>query len=388
MKKLLKKIFILLQLMILYFFNFIFSFNSKLQYSFIIGVNEIANFTYDLNKVFKEESISVNFSTSKFYNSNKYNYSLSIRNMYLLYIAKLFYGPYLLAKLSNQSDVFIYLWYTGFCIDREIDYKFLKNKNKKIVCIFLGSDIRSHKLRLDFHNKNMLDTGSNYLPQSINKFANEQRVIKVAKDADKYADLIFNHPKDHISYLKSEQLLMPYMFQLEKMYRNPDKFRSIEIIKVVHASSNPIGKGTPVIRAAIKKLKVEGYKFEYMELMNTPNKKVLEILQNSHILINELYAFVPGVLAIEGMGNSCATITSAEYDGFPEGAEKAWLRTRYWEVYDHLKYFLNNTEKMETYATNGYEFVKNNYTEEKVKLFYINTFYEHKIINDKNIFQK
>lgn len=386
MKKTLKKIFILIQIMILYFFNFIFKINSKIKYSLIIGVNEIANFTHDLNKVFKKESISVNLATNKLYENNKYDYLVSVDNKYLFFIIKLLYGPYLLAKLSNQSNIFIYLWWTGFCIDREIDYKFLKRKNKKIVCIFLGSDIRSHHLTIDFHNKNLLDSGSNYTAESNNQLKNEQRVIKVANDADKYADLIFNYPKDQMSYLKSEQLLMPYMYESKKMCRKKDKFKNIGIIKIVHAPSNPIAKGTPLVRAAIKKLTLEGYEFEYTELTNTPNKKVLEILQDAHILINEFYAYIPGVLAIEGMGNFCATITSAEYDGFPEGAKNAWFQTKYWKVYDNLKYLLDNTNKMEEYANNGYEFVKNNYTEEKVKEFYINTFYKHKIIDDKNIF--
>ena len=234
----------------------------------------------------------------------------------------------------------------------------------------------------------MLDSGSNYGIDNKRNLLNEQRVLKVARDADKYADLIFNHPKDQMSYLKSEQLLMPYMFELNKMSHNEKKFSNLDIIKIVHAPSNPIIKGTPLVRAAIKKLTLEGYKLEYIELTNMPNKKVLEILQNTHILINEFYAFVPGVLAIEGMGNFCATITSAEYDGYPEGAENAWFQTKYWEIYDNLKYLLDNPNKIKEYAQNGYNFVKNNFTEDKVRNFYINTFYEHKIIDDKSILQK
>ncbi len=382
MKQFIIKLFTVLQLVILYFFNMLFKINSKIQCTFIIGVDEIANITHDLKEVFKENSISVNFSMNKFYKDNKYDYYLPISNQYLSFFLRIFYGPYLLAKLSNQSKIFIYLWHTGFCLDREIDYRFLKNKNKKIVCIFLGSDIRSHTLTIDFHNKDMLDSGSNYGINNKRNLLNEQRVIKVAHDADKYANLIFNHPKDQMSYLKSKQLLMPYMYELNKMSYNETKFANLDIIKIVHAPSNPIIKGTPLVRAAIKKLSLEGYKFEYIELTNMPNKKVLEILQDAHILINEFYAFVPGVLAIEGMGNLCATITSAEYDGFPDGAQKAWLQTRYWEVYDNIKYLLDNPDKIKEYAEYGYEFVKNNYTEKKVKEFYLDTFRRYEILND------
>ena len=369
------------QVVILIFFNFIFSISPKLNYTFVIGVDEIANITRDLSSVFHKDSLSVNFFTNKFYKNNRYDYSIPIESKYLSYVVKLFYGPYLLAKLSNKANVFIYLWHTGFCVDREMDYKFLKYKNKKIISIFLGSDIRSHKLTIDFHNKNMLDTASNYLLQDENQLENERRVVKVARDADKYSDLIFNYTKDQMSYLKSPQLVMPYMYQLDKMHCNKNKFKNIDIIKIVHAPSNPVGKGTPLVRATIKKLTIEGYRIEYLELINTQNKNVLNALQEAHILLNEFYAFIPGVLSIEGMANYCATITSAEYNNFPRGAEHAWLKTRYWEIYDNLKYLLDNPEKIIYYADNGYEYVKNHYTEERVKSFYMDVFYENKIID-------
>ena len=94
---------------------------------------------FSLKSIFKDQAISVDLSVNKFYAKNKYDYAIKSKNKYLTYIVRIFYGPYLLAKLSNQADVFIYIWSTGFCLDREIDYKFLKKKKKKIVCIFLGS---------------------------------------------------------------------------------------------------------------------------------------------------------------------------------------------------------------------------------------------------------
>lgn len=387
MREKIEILFIPIQLLILSLFNIYFSFfKSKKKYIFTIGVDEVANNTLFLKNTFKEKAISVNLSPNKFYLNNKYDYSLNINNKYLQYFVKLFYGPYLLAKLSNKSDVFIYFWWTGFCVDREMDYKFLRKKNKKIVCIFVGSDVRSHKLRIEYHNKNSLDTGSNYMVDSIDVEKSENRVKKVALDADNYADLIFSHAKDQISYLKSKQIMMPYIYNANMLNCNKSKFLKMKLIKIVHASSRPVAKGTPLVRAAIKKLQLQGYKFEYTEFFNTPNFIVKKKISESHILLNQFYSFAPGLLTVEGMGLCTAVLTSAEYDEFPVEAKNAWLQTRYWEVYDNLKFLLDNPLKIQEYAEKGYEFVKNNYTEEKVKEFYINTFYEHKIINDKSIF--
>lgn len=383
MKSKIEKLFIPIQVIILYFFNFLFSINSKIQYSFVIGVDEIANCIYFLKKSFQDESISVNLKDHKFYRSNKYDYSINIKNKYLEFFTRILYGPYLLAKLSNQADVFIYFWYTGFCVDREIDYKFLKYKKKKVVCIFVGDDIRSRKLLKERLIKEDIDSYVFYDNYDVTK--NEIRVKKVAFLSDTYANLAFSVKKSQASYL--EHYINKFMYMIDdKLLENCKFDLNNKRIKIVHAPSNPILKGTPLVKAAIKKLELEGYEFEYIELINKTNMEVLSLLSDSHIVLNQFYADMPGIFGIEAMAKKNAVLMSADYENLPTKGETPWLRTKYWEVYDNLKYLLDNPLEIEKYANDGYHFIKNNYTEEKVREFYINTFYDHKIIDDKRIF--
>jgi len=377
-----KKLLTYLQLPLLYFFDFIFKYKIK-KYIFVVGVDEIANCTFYFKKAFHNEAVSVNFTQNKFYQNNKYDYSLGIKNIYLRYLIKIFYGPYLLAKLANQSEVFVYFWSTGFCLERELDYKFLKYKNKKIVCIFVGDDVRSRKLTKEFFDEKEEDHFINYIINS----KNENSVKRVAYLAEKYSDIIFSPRKVQLSYLKESIDFFMYMVD-DNIFHKGSKLNLNDRIKVLHAPSNPTVKGTALVRAAVKKLKVEGYDFEYIELMNRPNSEVLANLESSHIVLNQFYAAMPGVFGIESMAKYNAVLMSPDYENLPDGSKNAWVRTKYWEIYDNLKYLLDNPSKIDEYAKNGYEFVKNNYTEEKVKEFYINTFYEHKIIDDKNIFKK
>lgn len=371
------------QEIILNILYFVFKFNRAEHYDSIIGVEEIANFNQDLKYALGMNTCNVNLAKNCFYPNNTYNYALTSSNKYLAFIIRTFYGPYLLAKLSHQTNVFIYLWWTGFCLDREVDYKFLKKKNKKIVCIFLGSDIRSPKLTIEYYTRLNQDTWLNYVSNLINIEKEEERVKKVAFLADKYADLIYNYPADQISYICSKQIHFPYIIRDKKLHLNEKKFINLDVPIIIHAPSKSIVKGTPLVRAAIKKLQLEGYRFKYKEFQNTPNEIVLESLKNSHIVINEFYAAVPGVFAIEGMATCNAVITSAEYDIFPENAQEAWLKTKYWEIYDNLKFLLDNPSKIKKYALSGYQFVRNNYTESPVKRFYFQSFYEHHIIDQK-----
>jgi glycosyltransferase involved in cell wall biosynthesis len=304
----------------------------------------------------------------------------------LYFIFRIFYGPYLLAKLSNQSDIFFYIWYTGFCIDRELDYKFLKKKNKKIVCMFVGDDIRSPILTKKHFDDLGLDSFINY-KDLIELLKQEQRVKKIAYLADKYADLIISSKKVQISYLSSNKIVDKFMYMISDSYLNIDKnIKHNQKLKILHAPSNPIVKGTPLVRAAIKKLQLEGFDFEYIELIDKSNEEILNLLEDSDIVLNQFYAEMPGLFGIEAMAKFNAVLMSAKYIYFSSDAQGAWLQTGYWEVYDNLKYLLDNPEKIKEYAQKGYEFVKNNFTEEKVKRFYIDIFYKYKIIDDKTVF--
>jgi hypothetical protein len=371
-------------LLILTYYWCKFFLKSSTKISWVIGVDEIAKFIYLLKNIF-ENSYAVSFSKNKFY-TFQYDFTINIKNKYVAYAYKLFIGPILLGYLMNKSDKFLYIWSTGFLIDRKYEFEFLKKKKKKIVCIFLGDDIRSPKLLQNFYTKNKLDGFVEYVSQQIpsfrtNDYESEKKYI--AKIADDYADLIFSCPIDQISYLKSKQLFISYMYDKNMFYQNQDKFIFRKKIKILHAPSSPLVKGTPLVRATIKKLQMEGYDFEYVELQNIPNEIVLEHLKTSHIVLNQFYAFVPGVFGIESMANHCAVLMSADPSietGLPQDSKDAWMITKYWEVYDNLKYLLDNPEKIEYYANNGYEFTYKHYSYEAASDYMNNALKENGII--------
>ena len=163
----------------------------------IIGVDEIAKIIFLLKDLFIN-SYTVSLSQNPFYKNVNYSFYNRFHNKYIAYFYRVFIGPILLGYLSNKSDKFIYIWHTGFLIDREFEFRFLKSKNKKIICIFVGSDIRSLKLRKELYLKLDIDGSANYLQADIN----EKRVKNVARIADLYADVIFSASIDQISYLK------------------------------------------------------------------------------------------------------------------------------------------------------------------------------------------
>jgi hypothetical protein len=102
---------------------------------------------------------------------------------------------------------------------------------------------------------------------------------------------------------------------------------------------------------------MEGYDFEYRELIGVSNRVMLEALVDAHVVLNEFYAFVPGLFGVEAMASHCALMTSADdriETTLPTGANAAWMVTEYWNIYDNLRDLLNNHELIKQYADAGF----------------------------------
>ena len=315
-------------------------------------------------------SVSVNFSPNRFYDF-QYDYEVYPKKG-ILKIANLIYSPLLFGYLLAKYDKFLYLGAIGFLspyVDgREQEFEFIKSKNKKLICYFLGSEIRSFKLLDKFAQDLSLDVMTTYQSIShvgINSLENEYKRKQLGEIADKYADVIFNPSTDQMAYIKRETFPCIYFLPDNLFKSTLNKFDDLSEIIVLHGPSSPILKGTPIVRAAIKKLQVEGYKFKYIELINVPHKQMLDTLRSAHIVLNEFYAFVPGVFGLEAMASSCALLTSADSTIEPtldEGANEAWKVTPYWSVYDNLKLFLDNPEMIKPQAIAGFNWAKKHCT--------------------------
>ena len=315
-------------------------------------------------------SISVNFAPSKYY-SFEYTYKI-YSNTPIKKLYNLLYSPILFGYLLSRHERFIYLGAIGFLKPfkdgREQEFKFLKSKSKQLVCYFMGSEIRSFELLNNFARERDIDVITTYQGIShkgIDSLKNENIRKTLGKTADKYADIIFNPSTDQIAYIKKKSFPFIYFVEPSLFETSQKKLNKLEEIIVLHCPTSPTIKGTPLVRAAIKKLKMEGYTFKYIELINEPHETVLHALKTAHIVLNQFYSFVPGVFGIEAMANSCALLTSADENietTLDEGANEAWKVTPYWLVYDNLKLFLDNPDLIKPQAIAGHNWAKKHCT--------------------------
>jgi hypothetical protein len=312
-----------------------------------------------------ENTFSVCLYVNKYYN-HEYSFK-NTSNTFLRKIVIILFGPWLLGYLINTTKVFFYVSGRGFLIDydnsRSFEFYYLKKRRKKINLLFLGSDIRSLNKLYEFGLELREDNIANNLFY-VNSFNNENEKKAIALAADEFADNIFNAKIDQISYLKRETRPIFYIVKEDEYYFSEAKFNSLNRIKIVHAPTDPFLKGTQVIRSVIKKLEIEGYNIEYIELFGKKSLEVIAELRKAHIGINQLYSYLPSVFGIECMANHVALITSADRlieKDLPAGSEDAWIQTKYWNLYENLLYLLNKPEEIQKQATKGYNFVYKNY---------------------------
>lgn len=358
------------QLVLLYLSSFIcqifFIFCDRRRYfrPITVGVTETARMIFLLGKVFPSR-YSVVLDNASFYQD------LHSFGPYHLFLRP-FIGPLLLAFLAEVSETFVYISSTGFCADRVDDLAFLKRKGKKVVLIFVGSDIRSLKLSKEFFDKRGEDSYANYLPNTFN-LRYDARIKRTARAAERYADLVLNWKYDQIGYLTIETVPWPYIVDLSEYGFKFNQIQDGEKVIILHAPSSPMTKGTQIVRSVIKKFQLEGYDLDYRELINVPHTEVLRLLGESQIVLQEFYFITPGVLGIEALARGNAVLMAAGHEINPElplDADQAWIPTRYWEIYDKLKMLLDTPSLIETYALRGRKFVESHYQLEVVREFY------------------
>lgn len=255
-------------------------------------------------------------------------------------------GPIVLAQNLALGNYFIYSGPEGYLLGkfdrRNFEFNFVKNCGSKIVCLLHGDDIRSPKqmkqLEIKFGRENY-STNMDLLNTNYFELGYEIEKQEIAYVIDRYSDLTFNFSHDQAGYLQRETIPTVLMFPDEWLRPNLNKFDNLNPIKILHAPSEPIIKGTPQIRSAINRLRSEGFDFEYIELRNVPNKTLNNMLQSCHIVVNQLFSYVPGILTLEAIAAGCVVLTSGDENietDLPKGSNIAWIRIDSSNLYEVL----------------------------------------------------
>ncbi len=335
---------------------------------FVVGMEEIAGLLTAVSSSL-DDVVTVNLAFNPLYDL-RYDVEFDIRGRWSLFrrVRRLIVGPWILGRLAAQRRTFIYLGAEGFLLSlvdgRDREFGFLREHGRIVVCYFTGSEIRSQPLLNELGRKLGRDVLTTYEPlvsPGIASDAADRHRRNLASAAERHAQLIFNAPVDQMSYFTRPTEPVLYFFPDDRIGRRPQKWQDVSVPVVVHAPTSPVIKGTPLVRAAVKALQEQGYDFEYVELTNQPNAEVLATLERAHVVLNQFYAFIPGVFGVEAMAANAVLLTSGDgtlEPSLPPGANDAWIVTPFWQVYDNLKSVLDHPETLQATADRGTAWVQ------------------------------
>ena len=341
---------------------------SEPDIDWVVGPHEVASLVYDIARALPN-SISVVLSSHPYY---ELPYDWSPKPLSRVPGAARwrdwFLGPWTIGRLAARARGFVYVGSEGFLNSgndlREHEFKFLKRRGIKIVCSFTGNDIRSPKRMREIEEQTGRPNLGTYLANLNPVFGTEryeETKRRIAAITDRYANLIYNADMDQRGYLERPTLPTRYFYPDDEITDSFTRFADLQRPVVLHAPSSPIIKGTQLVRAAVAALLEEGYDFEYVELLNVPNEVVKAELRRAHIVMNEFYAFTPGVLGVEAMAAGAALVTSADpafEPQLPADSGEAWLVTPSHRVLQHLRLLLDEPHRLEPLARRGTQWVR------------------------------
>lgn len=182
-------------------------------------------------------------------------------------------------------DVFVFSF--GFSFFSLYDLPILKFFNKKIIFQFHGSDSRPPFIDGPFlKNKETINE------QDVTQIKRKRRQID---RINRYATVIIDtptaghfHSRPFVNWM---DIGIPTTLPEHDVRPGHGDDR---IVRILHAPSDPIIKGTGEIRGCIEELRRElepaGYEIEYVEITGRPHAEVLRELDNCDIVIDQIYA--------------------------------------------------------------------------------------------------
>ncbi len=183
-----------------------------------------------------------------------------------------------------RYDIFIFLGRSSFF--KLLELPVLKLLGKKIVFIFLGSDIRPAYL-----NGRYFHDGQN---RSLNWIIAE--TLRQARDVrwiEKWSHTIVAHPPTAHLLRKP---FVPFLYLgIPTAIPAGDYNRKLSdgMIKILHGPSAPESKGSPEIRDACRVFIEEGYPLRLVELSGVSHDKMLEAILECDFVVDQVYSDTP-----------------------------------------------------------------------------------------------
>ncbi len=194
----------------------------------------------------------------------------------------------LLSRALLTCDAFIFAG--GETFFRRLDPMLLRALRKRVIVVFLGSDHRPPYL----NGRWVRAMGDRELPGLLDEI---RFVADRVRTAEQYANSIVAsgasaqfHQRPFVQFIA---IGIPTAVLPTEVGDTAVRLFTGSGIRVLHAPSDPISKGTDLIRAAVSAVRDLGYDIDYAELVRRPHADVLAALRECDLVVDEMYSDTP-----------------------------------------------------------------------------------------------
>lgn len=228
----------------------------------------------------------------------------------------------------------------------------------RIVGLFVGCDLRHFQPAEVFARGVGSEKwhGCQFCPQRPGcSYLRKQRL---ADDFERYSHLIYAHSEGRF-FFRRRPIPVTLLFDLTRVQF---KVPSYPPIRIVHAPSNKGKKGTERIMAVLSRIEeTYGERVSVRLLHELPNSQVLNILEESHILINQIAFYDISLAGLEGMAAGCVVMSSTllTNDEVPEFAGDCPIEfVDFSTLEQKLAWYIERPDKIHAVAAAGRRYVE------------------------------
>lgn len=194
---------------------------------------------------------------------------------------------------------------------RRLDPVLLRALRKRVIVVFLGSDHRPPYL-----NGRWVRSMSE---RALGANVDDIRIVHDrVRAAERFADMIVAsgssaqfHVRPFVQFIAVGIPLLPEATGMGSAVR---RFFVGSGVRVLHSPSDPISKGTDLIRSAVLSLREEGHIIDYVELVRRPHAEVITALQECDLVVDEVYSDTPmAVFSAEAASFGKPTLVTGYY---------------------------------------------------------------------------
>lgn len=299
-------------------------------------------------------------------NQNKINKIATYTSLLYFHTALLIYALFKYERfifLSNHSFLFL-----------NIDLAILRLFRKKVIMVFVGSDVRPLYMSGSFV-RTIKDMPLNSVSRKIKRqflsirlaelFSNERISIGTITQ--------FLH-RPFIDWMWVGIPVEPGVLQRIKEKGNSGH----NTLRILHSPSNRFVKGSDCIKNMIDKMKQNGFSIDYLEITDKPHSEIISALNNADLVIDQMYSDTPmATFATEAAQMNVPALVGGYFARMircddPNSPPTIICTPDEMEI--KLETFLENPDRLWDYGAKANNFVINNWSRKMIASRFLSIF--------------